>query len=703
MKKLSLTFTTFILLLLVFMPNDAAAASSTISVKLSNYVGNKTNFNISSSGLYKVTGTNVSSIARYDGKNRYEVANSIASAGWKNPSTIVIVNRDAFADAISATPLAYKLNAPILYTNAEKLTKTTEKQIKKMSPDNILIIGGTTSVSSATEKTLKKYGKIKRISGKSRYAVSQNIAKEMGNYSQAIVATGSIFTDSASVTPYAARNGYPILLTKKDSLPTYKLPKNVVIVGGEKSVSKKVESQIKKTSTVKRIGGANRYEVSANIVTELNMNANKLYLANGSIFTDAITFSLLAAKNNSPMVLVKENSLTSPVTSIVKKQGTYSFQLSGGIKSISASVQAKLSKEFYLKNNKGYQLNVSNGKISIKGIKTFGSSVRVVPEKYSTTNVIRVAGKAYLGNMNFAVESGYIRPTNENIPFEDYLKGVVPNEMPASWHVEALKAQAVAARTYSVNSIGKVVPDTTAFQVYGGYNWYTNSTKAVDATKGKVLKYNNKLISATYYSSNGGYTEASEEVWSSAFPYLVAKTDTKDPKNAWTLKLSKKQLSTSLSTSSPASWWSKTTETNASQLKGLKSWILKNKETSASDIKIANISSVTFSGKTKGQRAKTASLKVSYHLKNKTGSYSMNKSATLSFKMTEFRSILGATNLKSTYASVKNNTNDFTISGKGYGHGVGMSQYGAKMRAESGSSYSSILSFYYPGAKLTTN
>ncbi|OLP66680.1 Amidase enhancer precursor [Bacillus pumilus] len=702
MKKISLTVTTLILLLLVFVPRDASAASSTISVKLSNYIGNKTSFNMTPSGLYKVSGTNVSSMARYDGKNRYEVANNIASAGWKNPSTIVIVNRDAFADAISATPLAYKLNAPILYTNAERLTKTTEKQIKKMNPDNILIIGGTKSVSSAAEKTLKKYGKIKRISGKSRYAVSQNIAKEMGNYRQAIVATGSIFTDSASVTPYAARNGYPILLTKKNSLPTYKLPSKVIIVGGEKSVSKKVETQIKKTSTVQRIGGANRYEVSANIVNDLNMNANKLYLANGSIFTDAITFSLLAAKNNSPMVLVKENSLTSPVTSVVKKQGTYSFQLSGGTKSISSSLQKKLSNEFYLKNNKDYQLNVSNGKISIKGIKTFGSSVRVVPEKYSTKNVIRVNGKPYLGKMNFAVESGYIRPTNENIPFEDYLKGVVPNEMPASWHVEALKAQAVAARTYSVNSIGKVVPDTTAFQVYGGYNWYTNSTKAVDATKGKVLKYNNQLISATYYSSNGGYTEASEEVWSSALPYLVAKADTKDPKNAWTLKLSKTQLSKSLDTTKPASWWSQT-EANANQLKGLKNWILKNKETSASDIKIATISDISFSGKTKGQRGKTASVKLSYHLKNKTGSYSVNKSTTLSFKMTELRSILGATNLKSTYASVKNNTNDFTISGKGYGHGVGMSQYGAKVRAESGSSYSSILSFYYPGTKLTTN
>lgn len=336
----------------------------------------------------------------------------------------------------------------------------------------------------------------------------------------------------------------------------------------------------------------------------------------------------------------------------------------------------------------------------MKGIKTY-NTLRVVPEKYSTKNVLQIAGKPYLGNVNFAIESGYIRPTNENIPFEDYLKGVVPNEMPASWHVEALKAQAVAARTYSVKSIGKVVPDTTAFQVYGGYNWYTNSTKAVDATKGKVLKYNNQLISATYYSSNGGYTEASEEVWGNALPYLVAKQDTKDPVNVWTLKLSKKQLGTTLTASKAASEWSKAKEANAADLAGLKSWLLKNKETAASDMRIASISSLTFSGKTKGQRAKTVSIKLNYHLKNKTGTYTVNKSTTASMKMTEFRTVMGATKVKSTFASVKNNTNDFTISGKGYGHGIGMSQYGAKARAESGNSYSSILSFYYPGTKLT--
>lgn len=687
-------------LTLLIAPFQSAMASSTISVKLSNYIGNKNSMDFSTTGEYKLSGSNVAVTKRYDGKNRYEVANSIASAGWKNPSTVVIVSRDAFDHAISVSPLAYKLGAPILYTNIEKLTKTTENQLKKMNPDNILIVGNTKSISTAAEKSIKKYGKVRRISGKDKFEISQKIAKEMGNYKQAIVVGGNSFMNGIAIASYASRKGYPILLTKKDSIPSYKMPSKVIIIGSTKSTGQKVENQIKKTSQVTRISGANRYELSVNIIKKLNINADKVYLAKASSYIYAMPLSQLAAKSNSTVVYVKPDSVTASLKALLKEKGTYAYHLAGSTSAITDSLKNSLAKQVYLKKNQNYQLNISNGKISLKGIKTY-NTLRVVPEKYSTKNVLKIAGKPYLGNVNFAIESGYIRPTNESIPFEDYLKGVVPNEMPASWHVEALKAQAVAARTYSVKSIGKVVPDTTAFQVYGGYNWYTNSTKAVDATKGKVLKYNNQLISATYYSSNGGYTEASEEVWGNALPYLVAKKDTKDPVNAWTLKLSKKQLGTTLTASTAASEWSKAKEANAADLAGLKSWLLKNKETAASDMRIASISSLTFSGKTKGQRAKTVSIKLNYHLKNKTGTYTVNKSTTASMKMTEFRTVMGATKVKSTFASVKNNTNDFTISGKGYGHGIGMSQYGAKARAESGNSYSSILSFYYPGTKLT--
>lgn len=96
---------------------------STISVKLSNYIGNKTSMDISTTGEYKLSGSNVAVTKRYEGNNRYEVANSIADAGRKNPSTIVVVNKDAFDHAMTVSPLAYKLNAPILYTGLWKTYK----------------------------------------------------------------------------------------------------------------------------------------------------------------------------------------------------------------------------------------------------------------------------------------------------------------------------------------------------------------------------------------------------------------------------------------------------------------------------------------------------------------------------------------------------------------------------------------------------
>lgn len=184
---------------------------------------------------------------------------------------------------------------------------------------------------------------------------------------------------------------------------------------------------------------------------------------------------------------------------------------------------------------------------------------------------------------------------------------------------------------------------------------------------------------------------------------MIAKKDTKDPQIGWTLTLSKQQLDTkSLDLTKPSSWWSSATETDSARLSGVKNWILKNKETSADSVKIASIDDLSFSGTTQGQRAKTASMKVKYFVKSSTGSYNLSKITTISVPTSELRTMIGATVFKSTYVTVKKDTSKYTISGKGYGHGIGMSQYGAKARAEAGDSYSSILKFYYPGTTLTS-
>ncbi|CUB16489.1 SpoIID/LytB domain-containing protein [Bacillus spizizenii] len=716
MKKLKLLFLLSVAAASVFYPafmQSAKAADKTISVKLSNYVGNKSSLDVDITGSYEIPGSKIADTERYGGATRYDVANNVASAGWTNPATVVIVNRDAFADALSAAPLAKKYDAPILLTSASKLTAKTESEIAKLNPDNILIIGGTISVSKNVEKTLKKYGSIDRIGGASRYEVSKNIADRMGNYSQAVVATGKVFSDALSIAPYAAMNGYPILLAGDNTFRSdYKIPSKVTIVGGPLSVSTGVEATLKKKASVKRIGGASRYEVSANIVKELNMKANKVFMSNGKTFADALTGSVLAAKQGNPLLLVKSDSLPSSVANVVAEKGTQSFALLGGNISITDSLKNKLSDTFA---GTGYSVNLSKGNLVLyknnTAIKTLGTSFTAQPKKYSTTNSISLNGTPYLGNMKFTIESGkYIRPINVNIPFEDYLKGVVPHEMPASWQKEALKAQAVAARTYSVSYAGKEVKDTTAFQVYGGYDWNSKTSEVVESTRGKVLKYNGNLISATYSSSNGGYSEASGEVWSSQLPYLIAKKDTYDPQISWSLSLNKTQLDkSSLNLKSPGSWWSTKNETNSAYLSGLKSWFIKNKYSRAESIKITNISSVKFSTeKTAGQRPETASVTFSYFVKEKSNGYILSngslseKTATISVPTTELRTMLGASNMKSTYASVSNNTNAFIISGKGYGHGIGMSQYGANARAAAGQSYTTILSFYYPGTTLSS-
>ncbi|MCY8402976.1 SpoIID/LytB domain-containing protein [Bacillus sonorensis] len=703
MKKTKQVMFFALIIMLLFAPSVSQAAGS-ISVRLSNYIGNKTSLDISTAGYYKVTGSNVAETKRFGGATRYDTANTVASSAWKNPSAVIVMNKDEdlFRDSLSVIPLAKKLDAPILLSQPNKLTSATESQIKTLDPDNILVIGGEKSISKSVESKLKKYGKIKRISGKNRYALSANIAKEMGSYNGAIVVTGSVYQDALAIAPYAAQNGYPIFLAGKDYLPDVKLPKKVILVGGTASVSKNVESKIKKqASQVTRIPGTSRYQLSANIIKYLNLNTDKAVVANGTKYADVLMGASLAAKQNRQLLLIKKDEVPAEGKSILKEKGTYAHHLIGSTNSLSSNLQTNLSKEFYLVNGKSYNLNVSSGNLSLKNIKTFGAAVKIQPEKYSTSNRISLNGKEYLGTVNFTVESGkYIRPINLDIPFEDYLKGVVPNEMPARWPLEALKAQAVAARTYSVSKIGQTVADTTAFQVYGGYSWSANSSKAVDQTKGKVLKYNGSLITAVYSSSNGGYTEASNEVWSSKVPYLIAKKDSMDPQNSWSLKLSKTQIHTgSLNLNSAGSWWSKTTETNESQLKGLKNWITKNKETGADGVKIAGISSIAFSGKTQGQRPKRATIKVNYLVKN--NSKVTSKSATIDVLTTDLRTMIGASVFKSTYVKVKEESNRFVIAGKGYGHGIGMSQYGAKERAAAGNSYSSILKFYYPGTTLT--
>ena len=246
------------------------------------------------------------------------------------------------------------------------------------------------------------------------------------------------------------------------------------------------------------------------------------------------------------------------------------------------------------------------------------------------------------------------------LELEEYLIGVVSAEMPASFNAEALKAQAVAARTYTLKSIktGKKLTDTTSTQVYkdtnelkamwgSSYNKYYNKVKdAVDSTKGLYLTYNNDYIDAVFHSTSNGLTEDSIYVWGYDIPYL------KSVDSSWDKNVSSFSKTVTISYS------------EASKLLGFN---------------IDKDTPIEILSKTTSNRVKTVKIKD----KTYTG--------------VNLRNILG---LRSTDFNIELKDNNIIITTKGYGHGVGLSQYGSNEMAKLGKTYSQILKHYYTGVSI---
>ena len=248
-----------------------------------------------------------------------------------------------------------------------------------------------------------------------------------------------------------------------------------------------------------------------------------------------------------------------------------------------------------------------------------------------------------------------------NLNMTDYLIGVVSSEMPASFNLEALKAQSVLARTYALKAkqTGKKLTDTVSTQSYididqmknkweNSFNTYYNKIKnAVENTNGEYLSYNGNYIEALYHSTNNGKTESSLDVFGNYYPYLISVSSEYD-KNASsylrTINMPLDTISNKLGLS-----------LNNDSVISILSY------TDGGNIKEININGNNFSGK-------------------------------------KVRELLG---LRSADFDIGISDNNANITTRGYGHGVGMSQYGANGMANAGYSYKDILSHYYPGATLT--
>ena len=172
--------------------------------------------------------------------------------------------------------------------------------------------------------------------------------------------------------------------------------------------------------------------------------------------------------------------------------------------------------------------------------------------------LIEVDGKKYRGNIEIRRLDESDMTIINHLSMQEYLYGVVPREIGGASPIEAVKAQAIIARTFAAKNMGRrgglgfdLYPTATD-QAYGGYEWeHPNSNKAVDDTYGEVATYNGELIGGNYFSTSGGYTESSENVWGGKVDYLKAVPDTYEPEvdgnTSWEVTMTKEQVKASLS------------------------------------------------------------------------------------------------------------------------------------------------------------
>ena len=305
------------------------------------------------------------------------------------------------------------------------------------------------------------------------------------------------------------------------------------------------------------------------------------------------------------------------------------------------------------------EISVSEKGIFVNSKELFVKQVNIEPEKDS---LIIFNGKALRGIVIVLKDKQELIVINQ-LNIEEYLYGVLPKEINPDWPAEALKAQAIASRSYALFNckINRDKPfdlDATMFsQMYGGVNSENKkSNLAVDGTKGKVLTYKDKLVLAYFHSNSGGFLEDSENVWGIDLPYFEETHDQYSenlPGYNWSYKISLKDISSSLNDNG---------------------------------INVGKVNEIVPTRMSKYGRV----IKIS--INHSGGKLELNGNT--------FRLMIGPGKIKSTLCGIKRKGDKVEFSGRGFGHGVGMSQWGACSMAKKGFSCKDILAFYYKGTEV---
>jgi stage II sporulation protein D len=275
---------------------------------------------------------------------------------------------------------------------------------------------------------------------------------------------------------------------------------------------------------------------------------------------------------------------------------------------------------------------------------------------------VSVAGTRYRGSVEVLRRGGSVLVVNE-VPLEDYVAGTLLREMSPAFAEEALQAQAVVTRTYAMHQMrlhrGEAfhVGAGTDGVVYGGLDAESSLARRVtQSTRGEYLADDSGPILAAFHSASGGRTASSAEVWGRALPYLVSLPvpgEERSPEAAWRASFTDRSLGAALA---------------------------------HAGVRVGRVRAVRVLSRTESGRAGTVRVSGDARDVELTGR--------------KLRDALGRERLRSTRFEVRNEAGRITFSGSGYGHGVGLSQWGAHALAARGAGYRDILARFYPGTRL---
>ena len=294
---------------------------------------------------------------RIAGKDRIDTAIDISKKFFGKSKTVIVVRSDLFPDSMTASVLAKLLNAPILLNPTDKLDSRVAEEIKRLGATEIIIVGGTDSISDRVREELKAFDAdkdVERIAGKDRYGTSEMVARRVigitGKKNTAVVASGQVFPDALSVGTFASRDGYPILLVKKDLIPNQiqRVIKDldidkVYIAGGTDTISKAAEAKLPKV--IERMAGKNRYETSVAIAKSKFQGSKEAFIASGQQFADALVISPISGKYNLPTLLVSTNvNSNSEVKRYIQETKIGRLTAIGGERYVPSSIIDSLTK-----------------------------------------------------------------------------------------------------------------------------------------------------------------------------------------------------------------------------------------------------------------------------------------------------------------------------------------------------------------------